>query len=77
VRKSRDVTFFEGSAPVLLDHESAIEIQCERVQVVQTPKATLGPPMAPTINPTPTPEDVQDVGNNSDKKYSAPAVTPP
>jgi hypothetical protein len=73
VRESRDVTFFEGSTPVLLDHGSAIEIQCERVQVVQTPKATLGPPTPLTINPMPTPEDIQDVGNYNNKEYSAPA----
>jgi hypothetical protein len=35
VRGSRDIIFFEGSAPLLLDHGSVTEIQCGGVQVVQ------------------------------------------
>ena len=44
----KDVTFFEGTVPVVPDHGSVAEIQRGWVQVVDLPRTTPGPTLALT-----------------------------
>ena len=44
VREVRDITFYEGTVPVLPDHGSTTKVQCAKVQVV--------PPLGMTPGPT-------------------------
>jgi hypothetical protein len=48
VRETRDVTFYEESAPVLPDHGSVVEVQRERGQITDPIPAT-----QPRRRPTP------------------------
>jgi hypothetical protein len=73
VKEMRDVTFYEGTAPVLPDHGSTDEVQRNRVQVVEPPKTTPGPhPITPPAS-TPVPQDEEDVSKENDEENGAPA----
>ena len=71
VREVRDVTFYEGTVPVLPDHGSTTEVQHTKVQVVPPPETTPGP-MTPT--PMPTSHNTEDANKDNDKGNGVPAA---
>ena len=74
MREVGDVTFYEGTVPVLPDHGSTAEVQHDGVQVVHQPQTTPGP-MTPAS--TPAPHDTEDATEDNDEENGAPAATPP
>ena len=67
IREVRDVTIYEGSVPVLPDHDhgSTTEVQRDRVQVVHPPNTTPGPT---TPAPTLAPQDAEDLSEDNDEE---------
>ena len=51
VRECRDVTFYEGTAPVLPDDGSVMGVQQERVQGANPAGPMYGPPLRPLPPP--------------------------
>jgi len=66
VREVRDVTFYEGTAPILPDHGSTTEVRRDRVQVGLLPQTA--PPA------TPAPHNVGDVSEDDDEEIGVPAA---
>jgi hypothetical protein len=70
VRESRDITFYEGMAPMVPDHGSAVEVRREEVQGAGAPRLT-PPNLLPVPTTTPAPAPVPEpVSNETDEAPS-------
>jgi hypothetical protein len=79
VRESRDITFYEGTAPMVPDQGSAVEVRREEVRGASAPRLmppNLLPVPASTPAPAPVPEPEMDRRAPKDYRDDSPFVYP-